>query len=105
MTRESIDHDGSLDGASVKEKASVELIEKVAPLAELEDTPTLGLWKSLRQRKYRDPDAIATQPSVFDDPEKLETFRPPPEYENAARFDPSARWTWREEKVCYNFLS
>ncbi|TFK70418.1 MFS general substrate transporter [Pluteus cervinus] len=99
MTRGSLDNDGSSDGASVKEKASIELIEKVAPLAVPEDVPSLGLWKSWRQRKYRDPDAVATQPSVFDDPDKLETFRPPPEYENAGRFDPSARWTWREEKA------
>jgi hypothetical protein len=44
-------------------------------------------------------DSIATQPSVFDDPKTLEIYRPPPTYENAHRFDPDARWTWREEKV------
>lgn len=44
-------------------------------------------------------DEIATQPSVFDDPLTLEVYRPPPQYENAHRFDPLARWTWREEKV------
>ncbi|KAI0074256.1 MFS general substrate transporter [Panus rudis PR-1116 ss-1] len=53
--------------------------------------------RSLFSRSKRDPDAIATQPSVFDDPLTLEIYRPPTEYENAHRFDPNARWTWREE--------
>ena len=47
-----------------------------------------------------DLDAIATQRSVFDDPKTLDVYRPPPQYENAHRFDPQARWSWREEKVC-----
>ncbi|QRV92579.1 major facilitator superfamily transporter [Ceratobasidium sp. AG-Ba] len=57
-------------------------------------------WK--RNKINVDPDSIATQPSVFDDPKTLEIYRPPAVYENAHRFDPDARWTWREEKklVC-----
>ena len=46
-----------------------------------------------------DLDAIATQRSVFDDPKTLDVYRPPPQYENAHRFDPQAKWSWREEKA------
>ncbi|CAK5280410.1 unnamed protein product [Mycena citricolor] len=59
-----------------------------------------GLFSRWRgpPRQVLDLDSIATQPSVFDDSVTLEVYRPPPQYENAHRFDPKARWTWREEK-------
>jgi len=56
------------------------------------------LWNFWRQPPL-DLDAIATQLSVFDDKTTLEIYRPPPQYENVHRFEPLARWTWREEKV------
>jgi len=59
-----------------------------------EDRLTTGFWRRPWMTKH-DLDAIATQPSVFDDPVALELYRPPQNYENTHRFDPNARWTFR----------
>ncbi|GJJ06898.1 hypothetical protein Clacol_001094 [Clathrus columnatus] len=44
-------------------------------------------------------DAVATEASVYDDPILGPHYHPRPGYENLHRFDPSARWTYREEKA------
>ncbi|KZT08559.1 MFS general substrate transporter [Laetiporus sulphureus 93-53] len=61
---------------------------------QLDDKPRRFRWR----RRREDLDSVATQPSVFDDPKTLEVYRPPPVYEGFHRFDPDARWTWREER-------
>lgn len=57
-----------------------------------------------RKRIKVDLDAIATQRSVFDDPKTLDVYRPPPQYENAHRFGPQARWSCRREEKASPFL-
>ncbi|KAJ4485678.1 major facilitator superfamily domain-containing protein [Lentinula aciculospora] len=73
------------------------LTEQKPPLGIPVESVGGGIWSRLK-KSHIDPDSIATQPSVFDDPLTCEVYRPPPQYENAHKFDPDARWTWREEK-------
>jgi len=64
------------------------------------------------KKRYRDTellDDIATQPSVYDT-EQAEHYQPRADWENIEAFDPSFRWTWREEakalrKVDWKVLS
>ncbi|CEL09324.1 Putative Allantoate permease [Aspergillus calidoustus] len=60
----------------------------------------LRIRKGPRREQY-DLDAIATQPSIWDS-ENLEEYKSlyiHPKWENWSAFDPSFRWTWREERA------
>jgi len=46
-----------------------------------------------------DLDVIATKRSVYDDPNLAQYYWPKENYENLHRFDVTARWTIREERV------
>jgi hypothetical protein len=80
----------------LEERSNSDLVD------EEEEQPTSSWARTLfgkRTNPLRDPGAIATRRSVFDDPHLAPYYRPKQDYENIHRFDPSARWTYREEKV------
>ncbi|KAK9451835.1 major facilitator superfamily domain-containing protein [Limtongia smithiae] len=66
------------------------------PLA-TQNMPKFYFWNQWNLKNTIDLEAIATQPSVFDDPDKAPFYQPTPKYESLARVDHRARWTWREE--------
>ncbi|KAF8606759.1 MFS general substrate transporter [Ceratobasidium sp. AG-I] len=82
---------------SSKQSLSGKVLQELDAPSDSPASQDLRWWK--RKQTMVDPDSEATQFSVFDDPNTLELYRPPPSYENAHRFDPAARWTWREEKA------
>ncbi|GAA5991795.1 hypothetical protein JCM5350_005427 [Sporobolomyces pararoseus] len=84
------------ENSSLYDKSSV------APLAPaLNEPSTAGdnILRYLRIRKRRavdDLDAVATRESVYDGP-LAKFYQPHPKWENLSNFDPTFRWTHREE--------
>jgi hypothetical protein len=94
--------DGKIDLYGKSETSSFSSRAPLAPRADVA-SHTLGasILRLLGVRKRSaldDLDAVATQESVFDGP-LAAAYTPGDEYENRAAFDPSFRWTNREEKA------
>ncbi|KAI0891232.1 MFS general substrate transporter [Annulohypoxylon nitens] len=88
ISEKSIIADGTELGPSEERIADV-----VPPLGTLETHKRLWFQRS-KQHNLND---IATQPSVYDNPDIASQYKPREDWENLHRFDPKARWTWAEE--------
>ena len=85
------------DNLQIEDRSCSDLVD------EEEEGQSISNWaKALFGKQTNspaDPDAIATRRSVFDDSHLARFYWPRQSHENIHRFDPSARWTYREEKV------
>lgn len=85
------------------EKQRDRILNQQRPL-EKQEAPIIPITAIFRKRKNFDPNQLATQPSVYDDPVQAKFFQPHPKYENLHRFEPSFRWTWGDELPLINKL-
>lgn len=96
--------DGSESYLPGIDKSEDHVVEEIIPvdtnhLADDEPQPLRLTNLIFRRRRHDVDDAVATKRSVYDDPELAQYYWPKPEYEGLHRFDPEARWTYKEEKV------
>ncbi|ANZ76448.1 BA75_04189T0 [Komagataella pastoris] len=85
-------------GVTIREDAA-EKRPDIPPLGEplVRNAYKTSFGAFFSRKTKTEPDAIATQPSAFDDPDVADVYYPKPTYQDYHRFDPLARWTWREE--------
>ncbi|KAK1528238.1 major facilitator superfamily transporter [Colletotrichum paranaense] len=108
----SSDHGGLGSKSAVDDKVTVDAAPPTAPALATQQTQRMEaamgdailrffmIRKGPKAEEY-DLDAIATQPSIWDS-ENVEEYKSlyiHPQWENWAAFDPSFRWTWREERA------
>ncbi|KAG1826342.1 allantoate permease [Suillus variegatus] len=84
--------------SSVEKRSSSLPTDDLVDEAEEQFSWTTAIFRR-KQIVHPDPDATATKRSVFDDPDLAPHYWPKKDYENLHRFDPTARWTYREEKA------
>ncbi|KAJ7089308.1 allantoate permease [Mycena belliarum] len=94
----------SLSGSDTVDLAPVDKKSLNHESADLVDhePPPLRWTRYIRNRSDcipYDADAISTRRSVYDDPDLAALYWPKKGYENLHRFDPKARWTYREEQA------
>ncbi|WYZ37681.1 hypothetical protein EsH8_II_001187 [Colletotrichum jinshuiense] len=109
----SSDHAGAPSQSGVDDKHPIESVAPpLAPALATQENQRMeaalgdAILRFLRIRKgpkadEYDLDAIATQPSIWDS-ENVEEYKKlyiHSQWENWAAFDPSFRWTWREERA------